>query len=108
MTKTPPVDPTSNEDTGSLPSNTTYCTNANRAVAQFAYELLKSSTDALPLIITIRRAKFGASSAITATIESSGDIRTATFSDEWLTTSKEEPAGSSRRKSREREKRKSE
>ena len=40
--------------------------------------------------------------AITATIESSGDIRTVNFSDEWLTTSKEEPAGSLRRRPRKR------
>lgn len=80
--------------TGLPLSNTINCTNANRAVAQFAYDLLKNSQDALPLIITIRRVKSEDSFAITATIESSGDIRTVSFSDEWLTTSKEEQAGS--------------
>ena len=85
---------------GSLPNNTVNCTNANRAVAQFAYDILKNSQDALPLIITIRRVKSEASFAITATIESSGDIRTVNFSDAWLTTLTGEPVGTSPKRKR--------
>ena len=99
------LEPLTSEESMALPkSSIINCTNANRAVAQFAYELLKNSQDALPLIITIRREKSEDSFAITATIESSGDIRTVRFSDEWLTTLNKAPVGSSQKLRRKREK----
>ena len=96
---------TSREGTGLQKSNTISCTNASRAAAQCAYDTLKNFPDASLSITITRREKSEACSATTVTIESSDDIQTAIFSDEWLTTLNEEPAGSSpskRRKQKER------
>ncbi len=94
---------TSKEGTESQKSNTTFCTNASRAAAQCAYEVLKNSPADLPLTITIRREKSEVCSATTVTTESSDGIQIAIFSDEWLTTLNAEPAGSSpKRKRKER------
>lgn len=95
--------PTSSEHTVSPKNNTTNCTNASRAAAQFAYDTLKSSPGDSPLTITIKRERSEASSVTTVTIDSSEGIQTRNFSDEWLRILKKEPGGSSLRKRKRKE-----
>jgi hypothetical protein len=89
---------TTDESTVSPSNSTTYCTNSNRAVAQYVYETLKNSLGVSLSITITRQAKSEGSSATTVTIESSDGTQTQTFSDGWLTTLKEQPGGSPRRK----------
>lgn len=83
-------------------NSTMNCTDAKRGVAQFVYDILKSFREDSPWIITIKPEKLEDYYAPTVTIESSEGIRTVLFSDAWLTTSTEEPAGMSRQKQRKR------
>ena len=83
-------------------NNITNCTNASRAAAQFAYDILKNSPDDLQLTITIKREKSEASFVTIVTIGSSEGTRTEVYYDGWLTTLNSEQAGSSPSRKRKR------